>query len=92
MFFLLVFFLATNLACLSYISYYTATNTMNVKSYLASFIVIMCVYLFLAITAALSMFHFVTDYMIEKVWVLESFSGSQPVKTGFNFRKKQVIP
>jgi len=53
-----------NFGCLAYISYYTVVNPMNVNSYLVTLIVIICAYVFLALTAAVSAFHLIDDYII----------------------------
>ncbi len=70
---LFLFFLLINAGSMSYLLYYTFANQSDVKNNMITLILIVASFVFLGLTFVVTLYYFVSDYLVEKIWVLESY-------------------
>lgn len=64
---------------MGYLSYYTAFNPLNFTKEVVISAVTICAFIFLALTSLITFYYFVTDYLVDRSWVLDSFEKAVPL-------------
>lgn len=71
---LFLIFLMINAGSMSYLFYYTFSNLSDFKDNMVTLILVVASFVFLGLTFAVTLYYFVSDYLVEKIWVLESYA------------------
>lgn len=69
-FFLFVLFFLMNFGCTGYLAYNTTINPLTYSKQLIISMMTIVAFAFLGFTAILTIYYFVTDYLIERIWTL----------------------
>ena len=73
LFALFLIFILLNSGTLGYLAYYTISNKDRMKESVITLSLIIGSFIFLGLTLVLTLFYFISDYIMDKTWELKSY-------------------
>ena len=85
-------FIMLNGGTLSYMIYYALTNSESMSNSVITLALVVGAFVFLGLTLMLTLFYFITDYFIDKIWRLNSFASKKSPAVVKSISRYQVAP
>lgn len=79
-----------NFGSTGYLAYNTSINPLSYSKQLIISMMTIIAFAFLGFTAILTIYYFVTDYLIERIWTLEGYE--QKKRESNRYSRNQIIP